>query len=578
MTVKQGNTLGREMQRALPDLLQMEKRLRRMEKTMEALPPESLELQEMVEHYTDLHHRFDQASGHDMEWKIDVVIQGLGFSLEDKTRQVSHFSGGWQMRIELAKLLLQEMDLLLLDEPTNHLDLAAVEWLEEYLSGYPGAVIIVSHDRYFLNRVTTRTIHLDRGIARDYNGSYDTFILQRFDHMEQQEKAYNLQQKKLEKDKRFIERFRSKATLATRVKSREKMLERMEMVEAPEKREKSIKVSFEYEPKGMTNVFDVKDLYKDYSGTGVPMTGKIAVNQGDRIAIMGPNGCGKTTLLKILAGVMKQSRGSLRVHPHARLGYYSQNQSEQLDLDLTPLETLIRIAPEASTTRLRTILGCFLFRGEDVFKPVSVLSGGEKSRLALAGLVLTPTNVLLLDEPTNHLDIDSREVLASALEDYKGTILVVSHDRYFLQQVCNRVIEISCGKLTDFSGDYEYYRFKKKQMAQASRLAGNGRDSGDAREKAVKQPPPALSEINVPREKILRGVKQRIERTEDDISRMEDRIDALEEEMAQPDVATDAERLSVLSEDFAKLQEQMDLLMEKWESDHNDLEEAQGEI
>ncbi len=573
ITVKQGKTLGREMRNALPDLVAMEKRLRRMEGEMEKIPGGNPRMEEMVEQYSDLHHRFDQARGHDLEWKIDVVIQGLGFSLKDKARQVSHFSGGWQMRIELAKLLLGEMDLLLLDEPTNHLDLFAVEWLEGYLASYPGAVIIVSHDRYFLNRVTDRTLYLNRGILRDYHGNYDSFINQRNRDQQQHEKAYFLQQKKLEKDQRFIERFRYKATLASRVKSREKMIERMDLIEAPAGKDKTIKMTFQHHDRGMSTVFEMKDLARDYPGKRVPLEGKLTINHQDRIAVMGPNGCGKTTLLKILAGIMKQSQGSLRCHPHARIGYYSQNQSEQLDTSLTPMETLMKINPDASNTHLRTILGCFLFRGDDVFKPVSVLSGGEKSRLSLACLVLTPTNVLLLDEPTNHLDIDSREALASALEDYRGTVIMVSHDRYFLQQVCNRVVEILDGTLVDYPGDYEYYKFKKQQ--EKTRPPQTSRDITSP----IKTPEyvaPVDAPINVPREKVLRGVQQRIQKAEDEIAGTEEKIDRLEAEMARPEVATDADRLLNLSADMAELHRKLEEDLKQWESLHRELEEAEG--
>jgi ATP-binding cassette subfamily F protein 3 len=516
----------------------------------------------LMEEYTSIHEAFDHQQGHDLGWKIDSIIQGLGFSLTDKERFVSEFSGGWQMRIELAKLLLQEMDLLLLDEPTNHLDLKAVEWLEDYLGDYPGGVLIVSHDRYFLNRVTKKTIHLDKGKLHSYSGNYDFFVAQLEAERERQEQLYITQQKKIEKDQRFIERFRAKATLATRVKSREKMLDKIDLIDAPEKEGRAISLAFDEDQKEITTVFNLTDLTKNYPGKTVPLMGEIEIMGEERIALVGENGSGKTTLVRILAGTDREYEGRLKVHFNARIRYYAQNQAEQLNEEYSVLQAMEDAAPAGTpTVKLRTILGSFLFKADDVFKKVGVLSGGEKSRLALARMVCRASNVLLLDEPTNHLDIRSRDALADALADYEGTVIIISHDRYFIDQVCQRVIELDEGRLVSYPGNYSYFKDKKKQKASLIAAEAQAIKKKNGKKLSVYEP----------------SVKEKLEkealRLEDHVAEAERRLVAVEAAMEDPSNMADEEKMKELVEEYTNSKVDLEEKILAWEQKSMELEE-----
>jgi ATP-binding cassette, subfamily F, member 3 len=558
-------TLCEEMRMGLPNITEMEKELRKLENEMAEASDNSELMHSLILKYTKLQEQFEQLQGRDIDWKIDVVIQGLGFTLQDKNRSVAEFSGGWQMRIQLAKLLLQEKEVLLLDEPTNHLDLRAIEWLEDYLHSYPATVVIVSHDRYFLNRVTTKTLYLERGKVRMYTGNYEDFMVQREKERELLEQAYKDQQKKFEKDERFINRFRYKATLASRVKSREKMLDRIEKIEAPEKSLKTVRFSFEEDERGMTTVFRFKELKKEYPGKTVELDGEMEIRGGEKIALMGDNGSGKTTLLRILAGIDGRFRGKLSTHPNAEISIYLQNQAEHLNVNNTALEELRETAPrDISTEALRTILGSFLLQGEDVFKKISVLSGGEKARVALAGMVCSPSNILLFDEPTNHLDFESREVLANALDTFDGTVIVVSHDRYFIEQVCDRIIEISEGKLVNYPGNYSYYKYKKELNEKLKRQidSENGQVNSKTKDKKAKQNLGAPTQAGRLSPGRLRDGIMKIEET---ITKLEESMAKTEQELENPDNITDPEKLQKLLDDYSEIKEQLDRKMMEWE-------------
>lgn len=559
----ESSTLYEEMRNAVPHIGRMERKLRFLEEEMSLNANNSPLLEQVLQEYTLLQDKFHQQDGHNISWKIDTILQGLGFSLEDKNRGVSQFSGGWQMRIQLAKLLLQEVDLLLLDEPTNHLDINAVEWLEDYLKAYAGAVIIVSHDRYFLNRISDTTLFLNKGRLRSFPGNYDAFM----DHMakerELQEQAYKTQQKKIEKDLFFINRFRSKNTLRTRVQSRIKMLDKMDKIDAPEKAQKSIALNFNSDEKHLSVVFKTKDLLKEYSDKTVPLLGEMEISGGERTALVGENGSGKTTLLRILAGIDKKYEGRLSLHFNARIKYYSQNQAELLNEEKTVLESLEEAAPLGTpTVHLRTLLGSFLFRGDDVFKKVEVLSGGEKSRLALARMVCSKANVLLLDEPTNHLDIESREVLAEALDRFFGTAVIVSHDRYFIDQVCDKVVEINEGRLVSYPGNYTYYREKKKQQEKRNNL-----------EKTQKKNIPIRKISGSPKKSSSEKVKKDIKELEIIIEQLENSIIMMEENMEDPKFLQDNTAMQQLVEEYSHIQKELELKLRQWENLNEQLSE-----
>ncbi len=557
VTLKPYHRVSDEMRLASGEIASVQASLRAAEEEMASLADDPVRLDEAVAAYGLLRDRFDQLSGGDIEWEIDKILQGLGFSLGDKDRYVSEFSGGWQMRLEFAKLLLRKSDLLLLDEPTNHLDMQAVQWLEDYLASYPGALIIVSHDRYFLNRVTSKTLALSNRRVRVYSGNYDFFVRQSAAEAEQELKRYKEQQKRLEHDMRFIERFRYKATLATRVKSREKMVARRETVEAPERKGRSVRVNLEYEERQMTTVFKLRNLAKSFPSLTIEYCGEVDVDAGEKVALVGPNGCGKTTLLNILSGRDRSYSGRLKVHPAAVVKYYHQNQSETLVEENTAMEEMERVAPFGMTvTEIRTRLAAFLFFGDDVFKRVSVLSGGERARLSLAMMLCTPCNALLLDEPTNHLDIDSRDALASALLDFDGTVVVVSHDRYFIDQICTRVIEIDGRSLESYPGNYSWYfaRKKQKEAQAASRNVAAAHD----------RPRPASSVPAKSAPSRDAGLKRRIERKEMEIEAAERRMRTIEELLADPGVSSDAARVSGLSTEYGELSKSLERLFEEY--------------
>jgi len=555
VTVKPYNTLYHEMRMALPEVARLERQIAWLEEEMITWADDAARMEDLLAQYSACQERYEHCCGRDLSWKIDRIIQGLGFSLSDRERRVAEFSGGWQMRIELAKLLLQEVEMLLLDEPTNHLDLAAVQWLEGYLREYPGAVIIVSHDRYFLNRVVTKILHLERTMLISYSGNYDNFVEQRDAQRENQEKAYEVQQKQLKKDMRFIERFRYKATLATRVKSREKMVDRLEKVEAPLHELKPIKLSFDYEAAQMSVVFRFRELVKQYPGRDVTFNGpELEIHHGERVAIIGENGSGKTTLLNILSGRDRDYQGFLKVHRNADMQYYLQNHQEKLEGDKTVLDALQQEAPAELTQReLRTMLGNFLFRGDDVFKTISVLSGGEKARLALAQIVCKTSNILIMDEPTNHLDIDSREALASALSDYEGTILIVSHDRYFIDQVCTRVLDLTNGEIASFPGNYSYYLAKKEAPQK---------EKEEAPQQQKKKAPVKKAQTGPSEERMLKAEMKELEAV---ITSLEGQIKKLEEAFEDPLQVQDAARLRELSEDYAKKKDSLEQSFSRYE-------------
>ncbi|HIK45871.1 MAG TPA: ABC-F family ATP-binding cassette domain-containing protein, partial [Leptolyngbyaceae cyanobacterium M65_K2018_010] len=414
--------------------------------------------------------RFEALGGYGLEARIEKILPELGFAPADGDRSVSEFSGGWQMRLGLGKILLQEPDVLLLDEPTNHLDLDTIEWLEGYLKGLTTPMVIVSHDREFLDRLCTQIVETDRGVSTTYLGNYTAYLTQKEENLAAQLSTYERQQKEIAKQQAFVDRFRASATRSTQAKSREKQLDKIERIEAPEAGGRTLHFRFPPAPRSGREVVIIEDLTHTYDDKILFLGANLLVERGDRIAFLGHNGAGKSTLLRLISGLEAPTEGRVELGQHKVIpSYFEQNQAEALDLEKTVLETVHDEVPDWTNEEVRTLLGRFLFSGDMVFKAVKALSGGEKARLALAKMLLRPANLMMLDEPTNHLDIPAKEMLEEALQHYDGTVLLVSHDRYFISRVATKIVEIRDGELRLYQGDYHYYLDKIAEEAEAAR-------------------------------------------------------------------------------------------------------------
>jgi ATP-binding cassette subfamily F protein 3 len=439
---------------------------------MEKADPE--ELDRLIHQLDRLQRQFEALDGYGLEARIEKILPEMGFTIDDGDRLVSSFSGGWQMRMSLGKILLQTPDILLLDEPTNHLDLETIEWLEKFLKDLTTPMVIVSHDREFLDRLCTKIVETERGVSTTYLGNYSAYLQQKYEQQSAQLSAYERQQKELEKQQAFVDRFRASATRSTQAKSREKQLEKVEKIEVPIADVRTLKFQFPPAVRSGREVVTIKNLVHIYDDKILFLGTNLEIERGDRVAFLGPNGAGKSTLLRLIVGLEAPTEGSIEIGKHNVIpSYFEQNQAEALDLTKTVLNTIHDEVPDWKDVEVRSLLGRFLFSGETVLKKVESLSGGEKARLALAKMLLAPANLLILDEPTNHLDIPAKEMLESALKVYEGTVLIVSHDRYFISQVANKIVEIRDGELIVYAGDYHYYLEKldeEKQKAEQKRI------------------------------------------------------------------------------------------------------------
>jgi ATP-binding cassette, subfamily F, member 3 len=482
--VDNSRTVKEELWQAFGAANEAHAALNEVHRQLEVATPE--ELDKILNKMDKLQRQFEGLNGYALEAEIDKILPEMGFEAEDADRLVSAFSGGWQMRMSLAKILLQSPDLLLLDEPTNHLDLETIEWLENYLRKLETPMVIVSHDREFLDRLCNQIVETERGVSTSYLGNYSTYLNVKAENEMAQLSAFERQQKELEKQQAFVEKFRASATRSTQAKSREKQLDKIERIEAPTGGMKTLQFRFPPAPRSGREVVEIKELVHTYGDKILFLGSDLLIERGDRIAFLGPNGCGKSTLLKMIMGTETPTEGQISLGQHQVLpSYFEQNQAEALDLNKTVMFTIHDEVPEWTNEEVRTLLGRFLFSGDTVYKKVESLSGGEKARLALAKMLLSPFNLLILDEPTNHLDIPAKEMLEDALKNYDGTALVVSHDRYFISQVANKIVEIRDGEFRVYLGDYHYYLDKiaeEKEAAKQAKLA-----TEQAAKKAAKQ-------------------------------------------------------------------------------------------
>ena len=580
MILSDERTVMQEAELAFEHIFEMQADIERMNQQLaERTDYDSEDYQKLIDRFTHENERFLMMGGTNYHAEIERTLQGLGFSREDFNRATSEFSGGWRMRIELAKLLLRRPDVLLLDEPTNHLDIESIQWLENFLSTRANAVVLVSHDRAFLNNVTTRTIEITCGRIYDYKVKYDEFVKLRKERREQQLRAYENQQKQIQDTEDFIERFRYKATKAVQVQSRIKQLEKIERIEVDEEDNSSLRLKFVCSSRSGNYPVICEDVGKAYGEHVIFHDVNLTINRGEKIAFVGKNGEGKSTLVKCIMDEVTDYTGKLTLGHNVQIGYFAQNQAQLLDENLTVFDTIDRVAVGDIRLKIRDILGAFMFGGEASDKKVKVLSGGERTRLAMIKLLLEPVNFLILDEPTNHLDMRSKDVLKEAIRDFDGTVIIVSHDRDFLDGLATKVYEFGGGLVKEhLGGIYDF--LQKKQIENLNELqkspslstspSGGKAASGNSSETETTQPSAAKLSYEEQKElnKKLKKLERRVADCEAEIEQTEAAIAILETKMATPEGASDR----TLYEQHQKLKDQLDRVMEEWDAASSELE------
>ena len=582
MVLSDERTVMQEAELAFEHIFEMQADIERMNQQLaERTDYDSEDYQKLIDRFTHENERFLMMGGTNYRAEVERTLQGLGFCREDFDRPTSEFSGGWRMRIELAKLLLRRPDVLLLDEPTNHLDIESIQWLENFLSTRANAVVLVSHDRAFLNNVTTRTIEITCGRIYDYKVKYDEFVTLRKERREQQLRAYENQQKQIQDTEEFIERFRYKATKAVQVQSRIKQLEKIERIEVDEEDNSALRLKFVCSSRSGNYPVICEDVAKAYGSHVIFHDVNLTINRGEKVAFVGKNGEGKSTLVKCIMDEITDYTGKLTLGHNVQIGYFAQNQAQLLDGNLTVFDTIDRVAVGDIRLKIRDILGAFMFGGEASDKKVKVLSGGERTRLAMIKLLLEPVNFLILDEPTNHLDMRSKDVLKEAIRDFDGTVIIVSHDRDFLDGLATKVYEFGGGLVKEhLGGIYDF--LQKKQIESLNDLqkspslssspsaekpvAGGNAGATVAQPSAAKLSYEEQKELN----KRLKKLERRVADCEAEIEQTEAAISILEAKMATPEGASDM----TLYEQHQKLKTQLDSVMEEWDAVSCELEEA----
>jgi ATP-binding cassette subfamily F protein 3 len=532
-----GRSVFAECMSVFDNVRAMEAEMESLTRRMSETDPSSLEYAQIADRYHRIEGEFITRDGYALEAQVGAVIGGLGFRKEEWAKRTEEFSGGWQMRIALAKLLLEKPNLLLLDEPTNHLDLEARNWLEEYLTSYPHAFVLISHDRYFLDITVSKTVEIWNKKVFFYSGNYEKYLTQKAERKSQLEAAFANQQEKIQQLEAFINRFRAQATKAKQVQSRIKELDRIERIEVPPE-ERTIHFKFPQPKPGGRIVAEFKNVAKYYGDKHVFSGANFVVERGDRIALVGVNGAGKSTLIKLLSGAEPLTSGEYSLGHNIGVDYFAQDQYKELDVDSTMLDDLTSVGSQSTQTELRSLLGCFLFSEDDVFKRIGVLSGGERNRYALARMLLHPSNFLLLDEPTNHLDMRAKDVLLNAMADFNGTVVFVSHDRYFIDQLATRVFEVADGEVRVFPGNYEDYLWRKS----------GGQDALAPVEVAVQEVAPSEESSSSKEKRVnpikLRQMQERCEFLENEVSRLEEEIAECEAALGNFKSVEETQRLS----------------------------------
>jgi ATP-binding cassette subfamily F protein 3 len=577
-----GNIVLDEVLKGAPGITSLQDKMAILEQELASLE-DPQEQEKLAHEYGKLQDRYTVLGGYGLEAEAKRILRGLGFREGDFLRATEELSGGWLMRIALAKILLQSPDLLLLDEPTNHLDLGSLIWLEEFLLSYPGAMIIVSHDRIFLNHLIQRIAEIETQKIDLYPGDYDHYLQEKEARRKILEATYVTQQKKIQQTERFIERFRYKNTKARQVQSRIKMLEKRERIKIPTER-KEVRFQFPSPKRSGQKVVEVKNLHKSYGAVRVYQGIDLTLYRGDKVALVGPNGAGKSTLLKMLAGVLDFEAGEIFLGKDVTRAYFAQHQFDILRPERTVYEELLSMATDESQTELRSLLGTFLFVGEDIEKKVSVLSGGEKSRLVLAKILLKPANFLLLDEPTSHLDIPSRNVLEMGLRHFQGTFCLITHDRHLINEVANKVIEIDQGNLHPFPGNYDYYLFKKQQIELEKGQKGSDvlqpwmtppKEKSRDRSKEERKRE-ALKMDHYRRQ--FNQLKKKIQDVETGLAEATQQLDDLNQRLSDPSLYLSKQETYKTLESHRQAKERVEELSQRWESLSLEMEEMKNTV